>query len=158
MSGKPDDFQRRKWQAQDPNIQTSPGSDITYPDDEESELIETRAWQAISSGKDYRAPLMWLVVAYPLQYRGTILTVQPSHIIGRKGEIYWRDPRMSRQHAQFTLITDPQQDDLQRYIITPLQDRNGTFVNGQRIASPTILYENDRIQMGDTLFVVKTLE
>jgi pSer/pThr/pTyr-binding forkhead associated (FHA) protein len=42
-------------------------------------------------------------------------------------------------------------------VIWDLASRNGTFVNGQEIMSPTLLQENDEIRVGDTVFVLKTL-
>lgn len=103
-------------------------------------------------------PLMWLVVMIPLSQRGTIIQVMPGQVMGRKGDIRWRDPRVSRRHVFFTLGTDPERYNQPAFIIHPHQDLNGTFVNGVRLKRPRPLRENDHIQMGDTVFIVKTLD
>lgn len=131
------------------------GSDITA---DSPDVGETRVQDPVQFDMQPRTPLLWLVVARPLDQRGTILAVQPGQLIGRKGEIHWRDPRMSRLHARFTLEDDPANPGRQIYLVAPQQDRNGTFVNGERITHPTPLVENDQVQMGDTVFVVKTLD
>lgn len=100
---------------------------------------------------------MWLIVASPSTLRGTVLPIAPKSIIGRQGDIRWHDGRMSRKHAQFLLINDPENLDHKLFSIKPYKDRNGTLVNGKRISELTPLYENDVIVMGDTQFVVKVL-
>ena len=101
--------------------------------------------------------LMWLIVASPDTVRGTVLPVSSGTVIGRHGDIPWQDVRMSREHAKFSLIVNPNAKNQQSYCITPQKDRNGTLVNGKRISGQTLLQENDVILMGDTEFVVKVL-
>lgn len=153
MSNDTNDFEKRTWRAGDP---TNPPADITRTDEYTPMSAEDAEIAAQQTDIGTRAPLMWLIIAYPLQHRGTVLTVQPGQIIGRKGEIHWRDPRMSRRHARFLLIED--NEGKQIYAVEPYQDRNGTYVNGTTIKTVTTINENDRLQMGDTLFVIKTLE
>ncbi len=152
MQNDDHDFHQRSWrdirQPRDPSDITSDAADIS----------DTRVQDPAHFEAKPRAPLMWLIVTYPLEQRGTVLVVQPGQIIGRKGEIHWRDQRVSRLHARFTLENDPLDPSEQVYVITPQQDRNGTFVNGDLISASHPIRENDRIQIGDTLFVVKTLD
>lgn len=101
--------------------------------------------------------LMWLIASHPSDVRGTVLPVTSGAIIGRRGDILWRDAHMSRKHALFSLMNDPENPDDQLFTITPYKDRNGTLVNGKRISKRTVLRENDVILMGDTQFVVKML-
>ncbi|MGJ3238097.1 MAG: FHA domain-containing protein [Anaerolineae bacterium] len=102
--------------------------------------------------------MMWLIIAYPETHRGTVLPVKDNALIGRHGDLRWYDMRMSRKHARFVRIADPERPNRQIFAIKPESDRNGTIVNGKRIANMTPLYENDVIVMGETTFVVKVLE
>lgn len=56
------------------------------------------------------------------------------------------DSRASREHSQIDY--DPQ---LKHHVVTDLESRNGTYVNDQKIAEPTILNPGDRIRIGDTV-------
>ena len=70
--------------------------------------------------------------------------------IGRSpdSEIYLTDPKASRHHAFIQRYDDG-------YYIADLASSNGTYVNGERIQSPTLLNAGDSIVIGDTeLFVV----
>ena len=101
--------------------------------------------------------MMWLIVASPSNVRGTVLPISSATIIGRHGDVIWYDAHMSRKHALFSLMNNPENPDEQLFTITPYKDRNGTLVNGKRISERTLLRENDVILMGDTQFVVKML-
>lgn len=139
MGKEHDEFQRKTWDK------NATGTDIPALEDE---LIFDENTQ----------PLMWLVVSRPIHQRGAVLQVTHGVVIGRQGDIRWTDPRMSRQHARFALSQNPEQPEQMVYSIIPVQDRNGTMVNGERITSKTLLKENDEIIMGDTYFIVKVLE
>jgi len=139
MSKEQDEFQRKTWDK------SVTGTDIPALDSE------------IAFDEDTQ-PLMWLVVAKPITQRGAVLQITHGVIIGRQGDIRWTDPRMSRQHARFALTPHPEDSQRMVYSIMPVQDRNGTMVNGEQIASKTLLKENDEIVMGDTYFIVKVLE
>ncbi len=69
--------------------------------------------------------------------------------IGRatNNDIVINDPEMSRQHAQLI----PQGDG---YAVQDLGSTNGTFVNGQRIANMTPIYQGDVVAFGDAIFLL----
>jgi hypothetical protein len=108
-----------------------------------------------------RAPLAWLVVKLPVRRRGAVLPIRPNQSIGREGDIQWDDPRLSRQHAKFTLesphAADPDVYALPVFHIWPFGPTNPVFVNGTPIRGATPLHENDEITLGNTLFVFKVL-
>jgi len=147
-------FQRKKWNAQP----EGGGTDApAAPIEDSDEFAQTRIWNP-SPKVLPQQPMMWLIVAQPIEQRGMILAVQPGAIIGRHGDIRWGDLHMSRKHARFLLANDPSQAQREVYAVVPESDRNGTFVNGERIQHVTLLRENDVLEMGDTSFVVKILE
>lgn len=135
-------FQRRVW---------STGPTRHAADDHNKSTVTQ------GSATDTLAPLLWLVVTFPLVHRGKILPVPANSIFGRNGDVRWEDDLVSRQHARFVLTQATPDAPQLHFAILPQQDRNGTFVNGQRISNVTLLRENDRIEMGDTQFVVKVL-
>jgi hypothetical protein len=146
-----DDFERRIWGTQSDATDTP-----APPYQEDEELLETRIWNpavGVLSGQ----PLLWLIVAEPANQRGVVLSIPPGAIVGRQGDVRWDDPHMSRKHAHILLVNHSMQAGQQVYAIAPYSDRNGTLVNGKLIQRVTILRENDRIEMGNTIFVVKVL-
>jgi hypothetical protein len=151
MSNESGGFRRRMWHG-------SNGTDIPLPprSNEDNAFVDTRSWQP--SLNTAGQPLLWFIVAQPIDQRGSVLPIAPNTIVGRRGDIRWHDPRMSRQHAHIRLMRHPDDPKRQVYAIEPLNDRNGTFINGHEITTLTMLLENDEIAMGDTLFVVKVLE
>ena len=134
VADKPEGFQRRTWEGR--KTQTKPVVSRQRP--------------------NVHPPLMWLIVAVPAQHRGTVLPMPSGSVIGRQGDVRWHDARMSRKHAQIDLVTNDMGHPA--FILTPLNDRNGTLVNDQPITEATIIQENDVIEMGDTQFVVKVLK
>ncbi|MBN1284099.1 MAG: FHA domain-containing protein [Anaerolineae bacterium] len=95
-------------------------------------------------------PLAWLVIAEGPR-RGHIIHVTPGQSIGRKGaDVVWDDPKISRMHARITLEDG-------EFYLWDFGTANGTFVNGERIRAATAVRENDRIKLGDTIFVLKIL-
>ncbi len=56
------------------------------------------------------------------------------------------DAVVSRNHA---LIEWSHEDDPPLFRLSDLLSRNGTFVNGRRIASPVLLADGDHIQLGN---------
>jgi len=83
--------------------------------------------------------------------RGHWYPVYNNTTIGRKkAEIILDDERVSGTHAKITLEKNA-------YSIWDFGSSNGTFVNGKRIREATILQENDKIKIGDTVFLMKIL-
>jgi hypothetical protein len=60
------------------------------------------------------------------------------------------DPRVSREHA----IVEPAGNG---YRVRDLSSRNGTFVQGQRIETPTLLRAGSLVGLGDLLLVLRPL-
>ena len=84
--------------------------------------------------------------------RGQVHRIQHGTTIGRdQAKLILRDPKVSRPHAKVNVEDD-------QFIIWDLGSENGTFVNNERIRSATPLKENDIIKIGDTVFVLKTLQ
>jgi len=75
-----------------------------------------------------------------------------TRIIGRstKSDVQVRDPGISRLHCQITC-------DGQRCVITDMNSKNGTFVNGQRIAGETELHSADSVGIGTTVLQVEIM-
>ena len=59
------------------------------------------------------------------------------------------DQKVSRHHALLTSIDDT-------YIIHDQGSANGTYVNGVQIGQPTRLHHNDKIGLGDNVFLFTT--
>ncbi|MFW5751326.1 MAG: FHA domain-containing protein, partial [Planctomycetota bacterium] len=76
--------------------------------------------------------------------------LQPgANILGRSRDcaLHFDDPRLSRQHARFTL-------DGERLSVEDLGSSNGTLVNGDRVAGPTVLEPGDMLVIGPLVFHV----
>jgi len=69
---------------------------------------------------------------------------KPTVTLGREAvnDVPLADPEVSRRHARITYQEG-------RHVIEDLGSTNGTFVNGRRIASPTILNDSDMIDVGE---------
>lgn len=75
---------------------------------------------------------------------GQTYTIGPHSAVfgrGEGNEVAIPDSGISRHHARFALTENG-------FTISDLGSANGTFVNGARIAAPTLLREADRIQLG----------
>lgn len=84
--------------------------------------------------------------------RGQVHRIHHGATVGRdQAKIIVRDPKVSRLHAKFTIEDD-------QFVVWDFGSENGTFVNGEQIREATPLKENDVIRMGDTVFVLKTLQ
>lgn len=139
-----DGFRRRRWRA-DANKETE-------------ELIDTHSGQPVARAMPEQTPLLWFIIAQPLEHRGVVLPLKNGETLGRKGNVRLGDPRISREHARVHLVNHPDDPNQFVFAIEPLNDRNGTYINGHRIDRITILLENDAVVMGDTHFIVKVLE
>jgi len=68
-------------------------------------------------------------------------------VIGRSSDhIHLSDNSASRRHAQIRPNNG-------QWILEDLNSSNGTFLNGQRVVSPTVLKHGDQIKVGSTLLV-----
>jgi RND superfamily putative drug exporter len=61
----------------------------------------------------------------------------------REAEMWLFDERISRQHARIDYLTRPA-----GFVVTDLGSRNGVYVNGRRIAAPTLLQPGDQLAFG----------
>ncbi len=75
-----------------------------------------------------------------------LVVVSKEAVVGRRGDdIALDDPESSRRHARLRVVENGLE-------VTDLGSRNGTFVNGQRIATPTIIIEGGWIDVGACRF------
>jgi len=74
------------------------------------------------------------------------------HLIGRDphGAIWIDSNLVSRRHATITVTA-------QAVILSDLASRNGTFVNGRRVDTPTPLADGDQVFVGPARLVVRTI-
>ena len=65
--------------------------------------------------------------------------------VGRdhEAEMWLFDERISRQHARIDYLSRPA-----GFVVTDLGSRNGVYVNGRRIDSPTLLQPGDQVAFG----------
>lgn len=70
-------------------------------------------------------------------------------ILGREAinDVVVNDVEVSRRHCRLML-------DQNGYVLEDLGSTNGTFVNGQRVTVPTVLYHGDTIELGKSARVV----
>ncbi len=74
------------------------------------------------------------------------VTAIASYTIGRaECDVILNEERVSRKHASITIVR------VDKFTVTDLASRNGTFVNGVRITSQQLKH-NDLIRIGDTTF------
>lgn len=96
----------------------------------------------------------WLVIEHGPDEGGTFHLRQDVLTIGRAPTnlIQIVHHSVSRRHAQLRKTPDG-------YLVTDLKSSNGTFVNGEKISSPTILNHNDQLQVGEIVlkFKLKTI-
>jgi pSer/pThr/pTyr-binding forkhead associated (FHA) protein len=80
---------------------------------------------------------------------GRRVEVTAALVLGRQAaDLAIEDPQVSRRHASVR----PADDALE---VEDLGSKNGTWVNGARIAGPTRLAPGDRVRVGDTTFEVE---
>lgn len=68
---------------------------------------------------------------------------------GPLADLEVRDPAVSRRHALITI-----QDG--RCFVSDLQSGNGTFLNGDRVATPAALADGDQVRVGSTSFLFQS--
>jgi hypothetical protein len=91
---------------------------------------------------------MEIVVVEEQPVRGAERRVAPGMTVGRVGaDIVLRDPEVSRRHAIFHEVGGG-------LGVEDLGSSNGTFVNGGRIDSVTVLSEGDALRFGQTVWRV----
>jgi serine phosphatase RsbU (regulator of sigma subunit) len=84
------------------------------------------------------------ILSGPTQGQRCVLDGKPTVVLGRAPhcDVVVNDPAVSRTHAQITVVQG-------KYYIEDLKSRNRTLVNGQAIAAPTLLHDQDRIKICD---------
>jgi hypothetical protein len=86
--------------------------------------------------------------------RGKVIPIKDGTVVGRKeGDPVSQvidDVKISQPHAKFAIRNN-------QFVVADMLSKNGTLVNGTRIEAVTLLCENDVIQMGSTVFVLKTM-
>lgn len=97
----------------------------------------------------------WLIVkTSPCLRRGHILKVKSGAIYGRstnKADYVIDDEKVSSIHMRL-LIKEG------KFYVFDLGSANGTRLNGQEITGSTELHQDDEIKIGNSVFVLKTLE
>ena len=84
--------------------------------------------------------------------RGSWYPISHDAVIGRdEGNVVLDDDKVSGTHAKIAVENG-------QYFIWPFASKNGTYVKGKRIRGATRLEENDRVKIGDTVFIVKLLD
>lgn len=73
-------------------------------------------------------------------------------VLGRalEADVRVNDSKVSRLHATVTTLTDPVDGDVQ-YVLTDLDSRNGTNLNGKLIRSAVNLANGDKITLGECI-------
>jgi diguanylate cyclase (GGDEF)-like protein len=79
-------------------------------------------------------------------------------ILGRalNADVRLNDFKVSRQHASITTLHDPEKGET-KYLLTDLDSKNGTFINGQKI-SRDWLQSGDKIGIGEHLLRFELLD
>ncbi len=90
------------------------------------------------------APGPVMLVVREGQLAGQRIRLDRKLVIGREGvDLVISDPEVSRRHAAIRMIRGSP-------VIEDLRSLNGTWVNGTRIASPTLLAPGDVVSVGKT--------
>lgn len=102
--------------------------------------------QSLRPKRDLRPALVFLtgdLLAVPIPLEREEVT------LGRalEADVRVNDSKISRKHASVTTVFDTEKNKTE-YILTDLDSRNGTFLNGQRIQQET-LQNGDKITIGE---------
>src|SRR4051812_48066362 len=99
--------------------------------------------------RDFKPSLVFLsgeLIAVPIPLE------REEVILGRalEADVRVNDTQVSRQHARITTLHD-EEGRSAGYLLTDLDSRNGTYLNGRRVRRET-LENGDKIQIGFTMF------
>lgn len=95
---------------------------------------------------------LWVVSVErgPRNLKGLKINILGPVVVGRSpgADIVINEPYVSGRHARFTLQGPA-------LIVEDLQSTNGTLVNGHPSLEPTILRDDDEVEVGDVILKVK---
>lgn len=115
--------------------------------DPKSQTVVLLAGEASERRSESRTPVLVVVQGEEIGRR--YLLNESELTLGRdpeRAQLAIRDPSVSGEHARLQVNAESE-----RIALVDLGSRNGTFVNGCRVAS-TILREGDKIFVGETVF------
>jgi len=113
---------------------------------EEDSPLDTLSFNAVTDAR-------WMIKVISGPNTGAEFGLQPSHsyILGKDPhscDIIFQDLSVSRQHAKISLNEEG------LVTIEDLKSRNGTYINGKNLESPTTLSSQDLIALGTTSFLL----
>jgi diguanylate cyclase (GGDEF)-like protein len=111
--------------------------------------------ETVVDRRDLRPALVFLsgeLIAVPIPLE------RPEVIIGRtlEADVRVNDTQVSRQHARINTRSGGV-NGVAEFVLTDLDSRNGTFLNGNRISTIT-LTNGDKISVGETIFRFELLD
>lgn len=145
-----DDNEETKIPGRRPANRSAEEDDVTRVGfDSSSRYDETVLDDAFIRPKNAVEAILWVKEG---SRRGKWYPIYNGAIIGRdEGNVILDDPKVSGSHAKITFENG-------QYFIWDFGSSNGTYVKGRRIREATPLEENDRVKIGDTVFLVKLLD
>jgi DNA-binding winged helix-turn-helix (wHTH) protein len=107
--------------------------------------FQSRAGATLESTPADAAPTGWLV-GTPAE----IALFAGENVLGREGEgvILLKSSTVSRRHARITIDTSG-------VVVEDLGSKNGTYVNDQRVTSPTPVADGNQVRIGSLLFMFR---
>jgi DNA-binding winged helix-turn-helix (wHTH) protein len=89
---------------------------------------------------------------YVVQVGKHEISVAGETLLGRDpaSDVYVDDPSVSRRHARISITADGA-------MVEDLRSRNGTFLNGRRIARPELMSDNSAIGLGGITVLFKII-
>ena len=111
--------------------------------------------ESVSVRRDRKPALVFLsgeLIAVPIPLEREEVTM------GRalEADVRVNDTQVSRQHAKVTAVPN-EETEITEYILTDLDSRNGTFLNGRRIRRE-VLDNGDKISIGETILRFELLD
>lgn len=117
--------------------------------DEEDDDVEATVIE-----REDTSTMGWFIVKRsPYMRRGHMIKLRSGEIFGRnprKADIMLDDEKVSGLHARIQIKEG-------QFVLIDLGSANGTWVNGEEIAGPKVLKQDDEIKLGDTVMVLKML-